>query len=415
MTKFLSGVAAFATALSLLVIPVTPALAADTTIVVSGNTAAGYNEPGWLFALDPDNATPYEFNGDAASIGVGSLYVEPIGATAAKKFIADNFLNTPIADVNSISYDFQIGSGGTVADANEFYMNVYANFEASDDLKYYDCRFDYVPTTGSTASFTTFTVTPDTVPTSVGGTSCPATLAGMGAGANIRAFSLNVGDTSANDVDLDGYLDNVVVDLTDGVTTFDFEPTPPAVCPVGTTQSASPVDTVTVDSSSSAPTSSTASLLDGVTYLLVSSGTWQNSLNVADTEYASVDNWSTHMDGYDISPWFLGEGEFDLQLNGDFIDWGAYSTEHEYSYLYEGNDSPISFLVFDGDSNTEVANAGWYGDNSGSLSVDIYSCTPDAPADPTEKNQCKKGGWEEFGFKNQGQCIRFVNTGQDSR
>lgn len=31
------------------------------------------------------------------------------------------------------------------------------------------------------------------------------------------------------------------------------------------------------------------------------------------------------------------------------------------------------------------------------------------------KNECKKGGWETFGFRNQGQCIRFVNTGKDSR
>ena len=28
---------------------------------------------------------------------------------------------------------------------------------------------------------------------------------------------------------------------------------------------------------------------------------------------------------------------------------------------------------------------------------------------------CKNGGWESFGFKNQGQCIRFANTGKDSR
>jgi probable HAF family extracellular repeat protein len=26
--------------------------------------------------------------------------------------------------------------------------------------------------------------------------------------------------------------------------------------------------------------------------------------------------------------------------------------------------------------------------------------------------QCKKGGWKNFGFKNQGQCIQFVNTGK---
>ena len=28
---------------------------------------------------------------------------------------------------------------------------------------------------------------------------------------------------------------------------------------------------------------------------------------------------------------------------------------------------------------------------------------------PTTKDQCKGGGWKQFGFKNQGQCIAFVN------
>jgi hypothetical protein len=35
---------------------------------------------------------------------------------------------------------------------------------------------------------------------------------------------------------------------------------------------------------------------------------------------------------------------------------------------------------------------------------------------PTNKDQCKHGGWRKFTipetFKNQGQCIRFVNTGE---
>lgn len=34
---------------------------------------------------------------------------------------------------------------------------------------------------------------------------------------------------------------------------------------------------------------------------------------------------------------------------------------------------------------------------------------------PQTKDDCKKSGWEAYGFKNQGQCIRFVNTGKDSR
>ena len=35
--------------------------------------------------------------------------------------------------------------------------------------------------------------------------------------------------------------------------------------------------------------------------------------------------------------------------------------------------------------------------------------------DPGVKDECKVGGWEAFGFRNQGQCIRFASTGFDSR
>jgi probable HAF family extracellular repeat protein len=29
-----------------------------------------------------------------------------------------------------------------------------------------------------------------------------------------------------------------------------------------------------------------------------------------------------------------------------------------------------------------------------------------------DKEQCNDGGWQSFGFPNQGQCIKFVNTGE---
>ncbi|CAN5539888.1 hypothetical protein BH23BAC4_BH23BAC4_15730 [soil metagenome] len=38
-----------------------------------------------------------------------------------------------------------------------------------------------------------------------------------------------------------------------------------------------------------------------------------------------------------------------------------------------------------------------------------------APANPANANECKNGGWQTFGFRNQGQCIQYVNTGRDSR
>lgn len=204
------------------------------TIVVTGNTSSGENQAGWLFNRDLTTSTPYEFNTNTSSIGDGSLYILPIGANAADKFIGENFINTPIANVNSISYDFKIGSGGLDTKEEHFYMNVYVNFGVSDDLKFYDCRYSIVPTVGSTSGFTTVTFDPTVAyPVATrGGASaspfaCPSVPANMdtlSAGSNIRAFSLNVGDTSINDLGLDGYLDNVVVNLdSNGLTTYDFE------------------------------------------------------------------------------------------------------------------------------------------------------------------------------------------------
>lgn len=35
--------------------------------------------------------------------------------------------------------------------------------------------------------------------------------------------------------------------------------------------------------------------------------------------------------------------------------------------------------------------------------------------DVQTKDQCMNGGWAAYGFKNQGQCVRFIETGKDSR
>ena len=41
----------------------------------------------------------------------------------------------------------------------------------------------------------------------------------------------------------------------------------------------------------------------------------------------------------------------------------------------------------------------------------IVESDPCAPPLPTAKDQCKNGGWAQFGFKNQGDCVSFVATG----
>ena len=218
-------------ALTLAVVMALPAGAATTTVVVGGDTAAAENDPGgWLFNRDASTSTPYEFTNDEASLGSGSVYIEPIGgANEDDKFIAELFVLKPIADIESFSYDFLIGSGGDASDENEFYLNVYANFGESDADKFYDCRYNIVPTTGSTSDWTTVTFDPtQTYPVTTRGSSphgCPASPADMdldSPGSTIRVFALNVGDTSLNDVGLDGYLDNVVLTANGDTTIYDF-------------------------------------------------------------------------------------------------------------------------------------------------------------------------------------------------
>ena len=53
--------------------------------------------------------------------------------------------------------------------------------------------------------------------------------------------------------------------------------------------------------------------------------------------------------------------------------------------------------------------------NRGGLVMKLISPEPPAPVEPVSHDNCLKGGWSEFGFRNQGQCMRFVETGLDSR
>ncbi len=208
---------------------------------VYGDTASFENDPagGWMFNRDANNATPIEFNTNEQTIGNGSLYVEPISSTAAHKFIGEFFTYTPISEINTFSYDFMVGAGGNeVTDANEFYLNVYANFDGSAQNKYYDCKYDVVLTTSSGWTTVVFDPTqsyPVTVASQAWNTphpaSCPAVPADMGPGSTVRMFAINLGDTNSTDQGVDGYFDNAVLSTDTAITTYDFEPdvTPPAV------------------------------------------------------------------------------------------------------------------------------------------------------------------------------------------
>ncbi len=105
--------------------------------------------------------------------------------------------------------------------------------------KFYDCRYNVVPTTSS--GWTTVTFDPNVatydVRTRTDSAStplvdeaspfaCPSSPAGMDAlslNSTIRAFVINVGDSSASDLGINGYLDKAVFSTVSGTTTYDFE------------------------------------------------------------------------------------------------------------------------------------------------------------------------------------------------
>ena len=91
------------------------------------------------------------------------------------------------------------------------------------------------------------------------------------------------------------------------------------------------------------------------------------------------------------------------------------------TYTYDGETGDIEHagVVFDNISDRGVARVTnvSIGDYALDLEHDEDDEDDEGDEDPRAdaRDACKDGGWEEQGFRNQGQCIRFANTGKDSR
>jgi hypothetical protein len=131
----------------------------------------------------------------------------------------------------------------------------------------------------------------------------------------------------------------------------------------------------TVDSRSQ--TGTTVTLPDEGTYRINVSGTWTNGpYGPVDAEFTSlVDPWVTYEDGFEHSPYLLGEGFGDVQVNGQFVNWGAYNASHEYTLFASLSGPEVVLSIFDGDSNTNTVMP-WYGDNTGWLDYTITYVGP---------------------------------------
>ena len=88
-------------------------------------------------------------------------------------------------------------------------------------------------------------------------------------------------------------------------------------------------------------------------------------------------------------------------------NWGSFNGNVDgFTISIAGEELVYSFEAEQDDENGEDDN----GENG-----DEEDDAEEPGDDPLSIEDCKEGGWEEYGFRNQGQCIRYVNTGQDSR
>lgn len=104
-------------------------------------------------------------------------------------------------------------------------------------------------------------------------------------------------------------------------------------------------------------------------YRIDVAGTWTNGQwGWVDAEYTN-DGAGGYADGFDRAGYLLGPDFGDLMVGGTFVDWGAYSALHAYSFTGSFAGGPLSLAVFDGAGG--VAVPGWYGDNTGGLDYTI--------------------------------------------
>jgi hypothetical protein len=116
-------------------------------------------------------------------------------------------------------------------------------------------------------------------------------------------------------------------------------------------------------------------------YQVCVTGTWTNrgGSEVLDAEYLSQFNWQGYTNGLPATdPYaYTGSNFGDVQVNGQFVDWGPYNTEHKYcTTLTLAADQAVTLRVFDGDGTTGTADASWYADNVGSLDYTITYLGP---------------------------------------
>ena len=90
------------------------------------------------------------------------------------------------------------------------------------------------------------------------------------------------------------------------------------------------------------------------------------------------------------------------------VNYNPLVTDGLYPYVCEFNSNETLTLLRTATSRSRMVFGGRpTSASTGRASMCSPTCRP--------RRDCLGGGWEAFGFANQGQCVRFIETGNDSR
>lgn len=132
-------------------------------------------------------------------------------------------------------------------------------------------------------------------------------------------------------------------------------------------------ETVQVPANGDTPVTASTTFENGAKYNLKAYGTaWacnQEGCHVNfdaeySTNYDGTQGWINGVEQYES--W--GENLLDLKVNGEFVDWGAFNSDHIYYYELIGTETSATFefVIYDI----------YYPNNTGYISVDIYKLEP---------------------------------------
>lgn len=233
---------------------------------VEGSTTASkkQNARPWTI-YNPSKTENILFSTSQSSVGDGSLFVEPLSGEEKDYAVASFPLGFFTGqkkkwggsdstsdedegpDLLSISYDYFV-YGVDASSEQYFFMSLYAFSPESTNSgttsrrrrtkrgikrggkkkNLSTCRFDYVPSAGTFREWETMLVdessVADVVEAQQDDFECPQSFGEMPDDTIFSKITINIGNETTTDADVSGYLDNVVINFSEGFLEFDFEP-----------------------------------------------------------------------------------------------------------------------------------------------------------------------------------------------